>query len=86
MILLAPLLTLQMKQPRVRELKFTNSVFDSTTFSTMSPQLPEIDTLIFKGCFVKHDSHARFDIEIPETKLGHLELDLSHIDDKRQVH
>ncbi|CEP12896.1 hypothetical protein [Parasitella parasitica] len=83
--LLAPSSTLHVEQPRIRVLKFTNSIFHPTALRDISSQLPEIEILSFEDCFVQSDSHAQFFVNIPQTKLGHLKLGLSHIDRERPV-
>ncbi|KAI8637147.1 hypothetical protein BD408DRAFT_425072 [Parasitella parasitica] len=72
----------QTKYTSIAELIFTKSLFYPNVFSGMTSKLPEVDTLILDGCtFISSSSLQVYQIEIDlnETKLGHLELNMSRV-------
>ncbi|CEP06969.1 hypothetical protein [Parasitella parasitica] len=65
----------------ISELKLTNCVFYYNVFLNLSARLPKVDKLIISKCIFMSNSIYQINIDLPETELGHLELNLNSIFD-----
>ncbi|CEP14970.1 hypothetical protein [Parasitella parasitica] len=69
----------------ISELKLTNCVFYYDSFLKMSSRLPKVDKLIISRCIFMTKHIYQINIDLPETKLGCLELYFSSIFDSDRI-
>ncbi|KAI8640527.1 hypothetical protein BD408DRAFT_434172 [Parasitella parasitica] len=69
----------------ISELKLTNCVFHYNVLLKMSPRLPTVGKLIISRCIFMSNSIYQINIDLPETRVGCLELNLNSIFDSRSI-